>query len=298
MEEVTIEQAELILDLAYTARDQIVICLIGPVGCGKTEAIYRHAKKHNANVVEIIASQILPNEVSGITMPVDKTHSMEVYDHVRLSSLKDGDILFFDELLEADESVLKACLTLIQERRLMSGKKLPDIQIVAACNPPLSTSMIKPSIKQRFMWLQVDYDFEGLHKVIKDRFDVDIAPGRLKKMSSTRKEDQVAVMNFVTPRSICKCIDWILRSKPSDRLEVIRSIEVIFGESFGEDLLTLVNPELDALAEVNQALKQCFNKEFPTIEDAIDFIQNIEDEDQRDNLLHIFRNKRGAWAPC
>ncbi len=298
MDTVTINQAEEILDLAYTARDQIVICLIGPVGCGKTEAIYRHAAKHNAKVVEIIASQILPNEVSGITMPVDKTHSMEVYDHVRLSSLKDGDILFFDELLEADESVLKACLTLIQERRLMSGKKLPDIQIIAACNPPLSTSMIKPSIKQRFMWLNVDYDFEGLHKIIRERYDVDIAPGRLKKMSSTRKEDQVTTMNFVTPRSICKCIDWILRSEPVNRPEVIRSIGAIFGSSFQEELITFVNPELDALSELNKTLFVNFRKKFDNLEDAIEFIQNIEDEEDKEKILTILKEKTGAWAPC
>ena len=94
----------------------------------------------SGKVVTIIASQILPNEVSGITMPVVEERSMEIFDHFRLSSLKNGDILFFDELLEADQMVLSACLTLIESRELMSGRLLPDVMIVGATNPTIHTA--------------------------------------------------------------------------------------------------------------------------------------------------------------
>lgn len=127
---------------AYPARKYIVPCLEGPAGIGKTAACKQAALELNAGkVVTIIASQILPNEVSGITMPVVESKAMEIFDHFRLSSLEDGDILFFDELLEADQLVLSACLTLIESRELMSGRKLPDVMIVAATNPTISSRL-------------------------------------------------------------------------------------------------------------------------------------------------------------
>lgn len=98
---------------AWPARSFIVPCLEGPPGIGKTAAIKQAAEElkeqgATGKVVTIIASQILPNEVSGITMPVPEEKAMEIFDHYRLSSLRDGDILFFDELLEADQMVLSA----------------------------------------------------------------------------------------------------------------------------------------------------------------------------------------------
>ena len=147
------------LGAAWKLKDEIVPCLIGAPGIGKTQAVYEHAKKVGAtNVVTIIASQILPNEVSGITMPDQESRTMEIYDHFKLGHMQDGDILFFDELLEADQSVLSACLTLIESRMLMSGKKLPDIQIIAATNPTIQPTMLKANIRQRFMFKQFELD--------------------------------------------------------------------------------------------------------------------------------------------
>ena len=84
---------------AWPARKYIVPCLEGPAGIGKTAAVKQAASELGAGkVVTIIASQILPNEVSGITMPVVETKAMEIFDHFRLSSLEDNDVLFFDEL--------------------------------------------------------------------------------------------------------------------------------------------------------------------------------------------------------
>lgn len=164
------------LDSCWCARNQIVPCLVGPVGIGKTAAVNQHAKNVGANkVVTIIASQILPNEVSGITMPDSETKAMEIYDHFRLSNMQDGDILFFDELLEADQMVLKACLTLIESRELMSGNKLPDIQIVAATNPSIAPDMLKENIRQRFLFRKFDIDETDTFEYIKKETGLDLS---------------------------------------------------------------------------------------------------------------------------
>lgn len=158
MKSVTINQARKAIELADLDRGEIVPCLVGPPGIGKTQTVYQFAEQRGRRVVEMILSQRLPTEVSGLVMPDPEKKSMEVFDHSRLASLEDGDILLFDELLEAPPMVLSACLTLIQERRLMSGRKLPDILIVAATNPTASPNMNKVSLRQRFMWLEVKWD--------------------------------------------------------------------------------------------------------------------------------------------
>lgn len=192
------------LDRVWDVRDCFVPCLIGGVGIGKTAAVNLHAEHVGAKVVTIIASQVLPSEVSGITMPDSDTKSMEIYDHYRLSSLQDGDILFFDELLEADQSVLSACLTLIESRQMMSGKKLPDIQIIAACNPTCEPCMIKESIRQRFMWIDCRFDEDAMFGHIEDETGL--------VFKSTERADLLRFMssstetkwNFLTPRSLTK----------------------------------------------------------------------------------------------
>lgn len=200
-----------ILELADKRRDEIVPLFLGAPGIGKTQAVYEFAEKHNRKVVEIIASQILPSEVSGITMPDEKTGSMRVFDHARLSSLKDGDILFFDELWQADVHVLSACLTLIQERRMMSGKKLPDVLIVAAANPSVTPQMIPASIRQRFITINVEVDKYEFKKYIEDKYDIKLSSDILNRIVSDSDS-----WNFVTPRVIEKLIKLAIECESED----------------------------------------------------------------------------------
>ena len=198
------------LGSAYKARREIVPCLLGRPGIGKTQAVHQHARNVGAGkVVTIIASQVLPNEVSGITMPVDSERSMEIYDHARLSSLEDGDILFFDELLEADRSVLSACLTLIESRQMMSGKMLPDVQIVAATNETLSPAQIKESIRQRFIWLPVAIDTCWYVDHICKKYNFSSKSKELldKSMRKNLWKGELS-WNTITPRTYTKLIEW------------------------------------------------------------------------------------------
>lgn len=222
------------LDVSYAAKDQIVPCLIGPVGIGKTAAVYQHAKNVNAGkVVTIIASQILPNEVSGITMPVHESKAMEIYDHYRLSSLNDGDILFFDELLEADQLVLSACLTLIESRQMMSGKKLPDIQIIAATNPTIKASMLKENIRQRFVFRNFSVDRIGCHDYIKDTYGLDLPNGVIDQIDTSSDD-----YNTLSPRSLTKMVHWISTADTKDEAESIaEQINVIWQSSIGTALM-------------------------------------------------------------
>lgn len=216
------------LRLAYMRRDEIVLCLLGSPGIGKTQSVYEFAEEKGVKVVEIIASQILPNEVSGITMPVDRTHSMEVYDHARLASLEDGDILFFDELLQANAQTLSACLTLIQERRMMSGRKLPDVMVVAAANEDCQPNRLPESIRQRFMFVRVPFDKQSYNRYIRKKYGFYV-PGRVLDELAKNSTGKKNVWNVLTPRSLEKTIEWYRSVPEDDRTKVADMADSIYG---------------------------------------------------------------------
>lgn len=153
----TISQTSALLAECYRSRDCVVPHLIGYSGIGKTSAIETFAKSIGANVFHYYLGQANPTEVTGITMPDETTRTMSVYDHSSLKAMKDGDILFLDEFLQASPQVMNASLTLIQERRMASGRMLPNVMICASSNPPSSPSSVPLNVRQRFLFLDVVY---------------------------------------------------------------------------------------------------------------------------------------------
>lgn len=252
----TFEEMKNFVKSAWPARGFIVPCLEGPAGIGKTAAVKAAAlelKESGATgkVVTIIASQVLPNEVSGITMPVPEREAMEIFDHYRLSSLKDGDILFFDELLEADQLVLSACLTLIESRELMSGHKLPDILIVAATNPTIKPNMLKENIRQRFLWRRFGLDSEGTRQYIKRICGFDIGSKISSRIASSGNE-----YNILTPRSLTKMAQWIASAKDVNQARIIAdNINEAWNSTLGSELV--------------QAYLKCWNSPVAQIRRAI-----------------------------
>lgn len=203
----------------WPVRSDIVACLIGDPGIGKTQFVIsfrdwvrENTQYKNCKIVEIITSQILPNEVSGLAMPNGRSKSMEIFDHKRLASLEDGDILFFDELLQGSPQVLSACLTLIQERRMMSGKKLPDIMIIAAANPTVSPGMIPAPVRDRFFFVPVKFDAVEWRDYITETRGVTPTQTLIKTIEKSLSSKE-QVWNMFTPRDATKLIDWFL-NKP------------------------------------------------------------------------------------
>ena len=263
------------LDQAWYLKSEIVPCLIGAVGIGKTAAVRQHAKNVGAkNVVTIIASQILPSEVSGITMPDSSTKSMEIYDHYKLSSLQDGDILFFDELLEADQSVLSACLTLIESRMMMSGKLLPDIQIIAATNPTVMPSSLKENIRQRFMFMKFKIDKDSVQSYIQEQTGIKVPRSILNELEG--KSDRY---NILSPRSLTKLCMWI-SSTPHDELDSLaETINNMWNSCLGTSLVEARN-KAQVLRKVKELIPEHLSEENNiedcTMEELYDILQSLD----------------------
>lgn len=247
-----------LIEEADKCRDQIVLCLMGNPGIGKTEAVERFARDHGRKVVHIIASQILPSEVSGMTMPNQETHTMDVFDHVRLGHMRDGDILFLDELLKGQQQVLNACLTLVQERRLMSGRKLPDIMIIAAANPLQSPGQLPLEIRQRFMFVDIKWDKRSWLKYMRG---LGFGGGSLTVLANNlesiqRKSDvksDSAAWNILTPRSATKLCLW-LRATGSSEV-VLSYMDQNFGPSVSNMIRDVVEDRPDSAPKRQVASK-------------------------------------------
>ena len=223
-----------LLDTSWLLRDEIVPCLVGPPGIGKTAAVELHAKNHNCGkVVKIVASRCVPSETVGMTMPDHANRSMDIYNSMQLSSLEDGDILFLDELLEADQFVLSTLLTVIESREMADGTPLPDIQIIAATNDTIPSDQLKDNIKERFMFMRFEIDKEQTKKYILEKTGMDMPRDILNMLTGTSRE-----YNFLTPRTLTKLCLWI-DATPEDKVtDVSNTINQMFGTIVGTALLT------------------------------------------------------------
>lgn len=200
----------------YELREEMVPCFIGDPGIGKTQGIYEFAEEKGVNVVTFILSNTVPSEVSGIRMPDTESKTLQVFDDIRMASLQDGDILFFDEILEAPPALWSACLTLIQDRIMASGKKLPDIFIVAASNKVATPAIIPASTRDRFMFIELSFDFVNWCNWFERTRGVQPSTKLISKIKG--ESDQY---NILTPRRFTKLYDWLKLGITSTKYDVI-----------------------------------------------------------------------------
>lgn len=196
----------------HELRKSVVPLFIGNPGLGKTVLIDSFAKEKDVTLVELITSQMSPFEISGIAMPDKDVKKMVYYNFDKLENLKDGDILFFDELLNGNPIVLNACLTILEQRKFISGKPLPNIMIVAAANPQ-GMSPLTPQIKERFIWYDVKFEEDMWIEYMVKKYSITKTIGN--KLANLIKNEKFTSNNFYTPRSIDKAVNMLLNSVPT-----------------------------------------------------------------------------------
>lgn len=177
-------------------------------GIGKTTIIKKFVEDKGVKMVKITLSQRMPNEVVGMVMPDVVSKSLVVYDSHELNSLKDGDVLFFDEVFNGTlKQTLDAVLNLLEDRMLPSGKKLADVMIVAASNPQ-GLINLTPQIKERFIRFDLKFNKEEYQALLKQKYGM---PESISAHLCTAisKEKFEGAWDFITPRSIEKAINQI-----------------------------------------------------------------------------------------
>lgn len=190
------------LDILDQHRDEMALALMSDPGLSKTSQCKQWCEEHGRQYFEFITSQRMPSEISGMAMPDADTKRMKIYDFDYLLDMKDGDVLAFDEFTNGNIMTLNACLTLIQERNMMSGRKLPSILIVAMGNPQGKCDML-PQTKQRFLWLDVKFDEDTWCDWIKKELNVVPTLKLIDIIKSTyRRGFDVQDYNYMTARTV------------------------------------------------------------------------------------------------
>ena len=202
-------------------RNTIVPLFIGDPGLGKTVIIQDFAKKKKVKLVELITSQMSPFEISGIAMPDKDIKKMVYYNFDKLENLKDGDILFFDELLNGNPVVLNACLTILEQRKFISGADLPKIMIVAAANPQ-GMAPLTPQIKERFIWYNVKFNKNMWKDYMKNKYAMPEDIGN--KLCTLITGEDFSTNNFYTPRSLDKATNMLINEVTTPYTETIEPI--------------------------------------------------------------------------
>jgi hypoxanthine phosphoribosyltransferase len=200
-----------ILEKTYSnsvLREGTVPLFMSPPGIGKTTIIKEFAQLKGVKMLKMTLSQRMPNEVVGMMMPNVKSGKLEVFDSYELDSLKDGDILFIDEVFNGTlKQTLDAFLNLLEDRTLPSGKKMADIMIIGASNPQ-GLINLTPQIKERFIRYDLKFCKEEYQVYLKDKY------GMPESISSNlciliAKEKFEENWNYHSPRSIEKAIKQI-----------------------------------------------------------------------------------------
>ena len=289
MTSIATSSVDALLDSMYEQRQEMVPCLIGPPGIGKTQGIQAFARSKGAKVVTFILSTALPSEVSGIRMPDVDTKSLEVFDDSRMASLKDGDVLFFDEILEAPPALWSACLTLIQDRMLASGRKLPDVFIVAASNPLANCARIPASFRDRFQFVELEWDAyawfeyirsEGLTESKYGNPDAEVLVDDIRRGI---REPELYGYNIFSPRRATKLMRWLHDAE--DKETVKSFIGSMFTQRIAADLFDVVTYH-----DVDKEIKEDTDAALELVRDNIAKMVGIEidpEEFDLDNLAKI-----------
>lgn len=233
-------------------RRTIVPLFISNPGMGKTQLIYEFAKEKGVNIVEFITSQRNPFEISGMPIPDKEIKKMSIWDFDTLLEMNNGDILFFDELLNGNPVTLNACLTLLEQRKTISGKKLPDLLIVAAANPQGMTPLT-PQIKERFVWYNTKFSANMWQNFMFNKYKM---PTEISsKLCELIKKEDFTANNFDTPRSLDKATNMIINEVHTPYYSVI-----------GPILNTLIQNKTGGIVKLSEDKYLAPNENIPWLE--------------------------------
>ncbi|KYG70130.1 CbbQ/NirQ/NorQ/GpvN family protein [Bdellovibrio bacteriovorus] len=144
------------------------LLLKGPTGCGKSRFVQYMAEKVGRPLIEVACHE----ETSATDLVgryILKGGETFWQDGPLVKALRDGAILYLDEVAEAREDIIVALHPVLDHRRTLFIDKTretlhasPGFMIVASYNPHYQSHLkeLKPSTKQRFMALSFDYPRE------------------------------------------------------------------------------------------------------------------------------------------
>lgn len=168
---------ELMKALAAKAAGRHIL-LEGPVGVGKTEIAHALAAYLNTEFVRFDGDERYhPDKLVGHFDPpvvLEKGYSFDSFvSGPLIRAMKDGGILFANEINRCPESTQNVLLSAMDEGHIVIPKlgevnAKPGFFIIATQNPVefIATTPLGEAIKDRFVWIRLDYQSESEEKQI------------------------------------------------------------------------------------------------------------------------------------
>lgn len=167
---ITIDELPRVLDLLAghgdPAQEKHAIMLLSAPGIGKTEGVTRFAQDIGAELRTVVASTLDRMDVSGLPFVDGK-----VTRFAPMSLLADLDrkthpdsgpvVLYFNELMDAPESVYPVLMRLFNERAIGEVALRDNIILIADGNPPevnVSGRSLPFALRRRFAWVVIRPD--------------------------------------------------------------------------------------------------------------------------------------------
>jgi hypothetical protein len=153
-----------VMGMAWNVRSPMVH-LVGPPGCGKSTFAEQLAELLGVELHLINVSRLSPLETEGVLMPHGSGEEMilKMLPATYWSSLKEGDIILFDEFLRAFPEVYNGLLDIFTSRRV-GALRLPKVFMMAASN---SVTTYDNALEDRLLHVMVPDPRKS--KIEKDR---------------------------------------------------------------------------------------------------------------------------------
>jgi len=232
-----------------TLRRTVVPLFMSNAGMGKTHIIEEFMREKGVWRPPFVLSQRMPFEVSGMALVDRELDKMKYYDFDFLLDLKDGDILFIDEVYNANPTTLNAFLTFLESRIMISGKKLPDIMIVGAGNPQ-GQGTLTPQIKRRFLQYDLEFDTNSWKDYMFKKY------GLVKSISSKlctliQGEDYTGY-NFNSPADIDKAVEMVINNIDTPYTIIVEPIlNTIIKNPLGKSIKITEDRTLEAEEQIS-----------------------------------------------
>jgi len=145
--------------------NNLPLLIKGPTGCGKSHLVEYMAKKMNRPLVKVSCNEDT-NAADLLGRFIIKGGDTIWQDGPMVRAIRENAILYVDEMAEAREDVMVAIHPLTDFRREVYLDKTNEVlratkefMFVASFNPGYQSSLreMKPSTKQRFVVLSMDY---------------------------------------------------------------------------------------------------------------------------------------------
>lgn len=245
-------EIKFILESIYSdleTRSTVVPIFMSNSGLGKTFIIEQFMKEKGVYRPPLVLSQRMPFEISGMAL-IDKDKDvMKYYDFDFLLELKDGDILFIDETFNANPLTLSAFLTFLESRIMISGRKLPNIMIVAAANPQ-GMPVLTPQVRRRFLQYDVIFDSTSLEGYMFSKYKLPKIISS--KLSGLIANEDFTGYNYNTPADLDKAIGMIIKGIPTPYESLVKPIlETLIENKTGKTVILDDGKEMVANEQIS-----------------------------------------------